>query len=126
MASERPVFLSLSPAKFHWPVMAMASIAHRLSGVMLVAGMGYLLYLLSLALASEAGFAEARALLALPGPKLVLLAVLANLAYHLLAGVRHLLLDLHIGDSLAAARLGAWATFAFTALAVLALWIWLW
>lgn len=126
MPSQRPVFLSLSPMKFHWPVMAMASIAHRISGLLLVAGVGYLLYLLNLALASEAGFAEAGALLARPWAKLALLAVLANLAYHLIAGVKHLLLDLHIGDSLAAARLGAWTTFALTALAVLALGIWLW
>ena len=98
---ERPVSLSLSPAKFSWPVTAMASIAHRLSGVLLFGGFAYLLYLLDLALSSPAGFARAQAFLALPLAKLALLGVLAALVYHLLAGVKHLLLDLHIGVTIA-------------------------
>lgn len=104
----------------------MASIAHRISGVLLFLGVAYLLYLLDLALSSEAGFARAQALLAAASPKLVLLGVLAVLAYHLLAGVKHLLLDLHIGDSMAAARLGSWAVFTLTAFVVVLLGAWLW
>ena len=104
----------------------MASIAHRISGVLLFFGIAYLLYLLDLALSSEAGFARAQALLVLALPKLVLLGVLAMLAYHLLAGVKHLLLDLHIGDSMAAARRASWAVFALTALGVALLGAWLW
>ena len=123
---ERPVSLSLSPAKFSWPVTAMASIAHRISGVLLFLGVAYLFYLLDLALSSAAGFAEARVLLAAGLPKLVLLGVLAMLAYHLLAGVKHLLLDLHIGDSMATARRASWAVFALTALCILLLAAWLW
>ncbi len=124
--SERPVSLSLSPAKFSWPITAMASIAHRISGVLLFLGVAYLLYLLDLALSSEAGFARAEALLALALPKLALLGVLAMLAYHLLAGVKHLLMDLHIGDSMAAASRASWAVFVLTALIVLLLAAWLW
>lgn len=123
---ERPVSLSLSPAKFSWPVTAMASIAHRISGVLLFLGVAYLLWLLDLALSSAAGFGRAQALLATAPPKLVLLGVLAALAYHLLAGVKHLLLDLHIGDSMAAARLASWVVFALTALVVALLGAWLW
>ena len=104
----------------------MASIAHRLTGVGLFAGFAWLLYLLGLALDSPAGFDRAEAMLAVAGGKLALLAVLALLAYHLLAGIRHLLLDLHIGDTLAAARRGSWLVFALTAAAVLALGAWLW
>lgn len=123
---ERPVSLSLSPAKFSWPVTAMASIAHRLSGVLLFGGFAYLLYLLDLALSSPAGFARAQAFLALPLAKLALLGVLAALVYHLLAGVKHLLLDLHIGDGMAAASRASWAVFGFTALCILLLAAWLW
>ncbi len=124
--SERPVFLSLSPTRFSWPVTAMASIAHRISGVLLVAGIAWLLWLLNLAVESPAGFDRARAILTLPMAKLVLLGVLAILCYHFIAGVKHLLLDLHIGDSMAAARAGAWFTFAGAAVgtALLALWLW--
>ena len=104
----------------------MASIAHRLTGVGLFAGFAWLLYLLDLALDSPAGFDRAAAMLAGAGGKLALLAVLALLAYHLLAGIRHLLLDMHIGDTLQAARRGSWLVFGLTAAAVLALGAWLW
>ena len=104
----------------------MASIAHRVSGVLLFVSLAYLLYLLDLALSSEVGFARAQALLAAGLPKLVLLGVLAVLAYHLLAGLKHLLLDLHIWDSMAAARRASWAVFSLTALCILLLAAWLW
>ena len=126
MRPERPISLSLSPAQFRWPVTAIASIAHRISGVLLFFGFAYLLYLLDLALSSAAGFEQARGLLAMPVPKLALLGVLALLAYHLLAGVKHLLLDLHVGDTLVAAKRASWLVFAATALTVALLGAWLW
>ena len=126
MKPARPVNLPLSPAKFRWPVTAMASIAHRITGVGLFAGFAWLLYLLDLALASPAGFDRAAALLAGSGGKLTLLALLALLAYHLLAGIRHLLLDMHIGDTLSAARAASWFVFAMTAVVVAVLGAWLW
>ena len=104
----------------------MASIAHRLTGMGLFVGFAWLLYLLELALDSPAGFARAQAMLAGTGGKVALLAMLAMLAYHLIAGIRHLLLDMHIGDTLAAARRGSWLVFALTAVAVAALGAWLW
>ncbi len=122
----RPVSLSLSPAKFRWPVTAMASIAHRLTGVGLFAGVAWLLYLLDLALDSPTGFGRAQTVLAGTGGKLALLGVLALLTYHLIAGVRHLFMDMHIGDTLVAARRLTWLVFALTAAAVLALGAWLW
>ena len=124
--SPRPVSLSLSPAKFRWPVTAMASIAHRITGVALFAALAWLLYLLDLALDSPAGFERAKALQEAPVAKLLLIGLLGLLAYHLLAGGRHLLLDLHIGDGLPAANWAAWLVFALTGLAVIALGVWLW
>ncbi len=126
MKAARPVSLSLSPAKFRWPVTAMASIAHRITGIGLFVGFGWLLYLLGLALASPAGFVRAEALLAGHIAKAALLAILALLAYHLLAGIRHLLLDWHLGDSLAAARRASWLVFALTAAVLATLVAWLW
>lgn len=124
MKTERPVYLSLT--QFGWPFTAIASITHRITGVVLVAGIGYLLWLVAMALESSAGFAAAAALLSQPLHKLLLLAVLAALLYHLLAGVKHLFMDFHIGDSFAAAKASSAVVFALTAAAVLALGVWLW
>ncbi len=126
MRTDRPVFLSLSPRNFHWPITALASICHRLTGVGLFAGLAVLLWLLDLALSSEAGFADAVRVLNEPLVKLTVLFVLANLLYHIIAGIKHLLMDLHIGDSFEAATMNAWIVFALTGLAVGAAGVWLW
>ncbi len=126
MKAERPVSLSLSPAKFHWPVNAIASIAHRISGVLLFVGVAYLLYLLDMALSSSSGFKEAKELVGMTGAKLALIGVLTILAYHMLAGVKHLLLDLHIGGTVVGASRASWLVFSLTALVVVLLGAWLW
>ena len=121
---ERPVYLSLSdPA---WPVTAIASIVHRITGVILFAGLAYLLWLLSISLSSPAGFEEARAVLAMPLPKLALIGVLGLLIYHLVAGVKHMIMDFHIGDSFEAASSAAYVVFAVSVVLTGLVGVWLW
>jgi len=124
MKTERPVYLSLT--QFAWPLTAIASITHRVTGVVLVAGVAYLLWLVSMALESQAGFEAARSALADPLPKLLLIAVVAALLYHLLAGVKHMFMDFHLGDSFAVAKNSSIIVFALTAVATLAVGVWLW
>lgn len=124
MKTERPVYLSLT--QFRWPFAAIASITHRITGVVLFAGIGFLLWLLGLALDSPEGFAEAAAILAEPLPKLVLLAVLAALAYHFVAGIKHLVMDFHYWDTLEAAQIASVSVFVLTAVLVVLAGIWLW
>ena len=122
-SADRPI--DLSPTSF-LPVTAVASITHRITGAVLFVGAAYLIYLLDLALGSEAGFAEARAMLeALPG-RFALWAVLVALCYHTLAGIKHLLLDFHVGDSLSGARRGSWLVLSLSAFAAVGLGVWLW
>lgn len=124
MHRERPVNLALT--KFSFPLAAIASITHRITGVVLFGGMAVLLYLLDLSTRSPDGFAEARALLDLPLAKLVLLAILAALIFHIVAGVKHLIMDFHIGDTLAGGRLGAQLSFgvSIVLIALAGAWIW--
>jgi succinate dehydrogenase / fumarate reductase cytochrome b subunit len=112
--------------QFAWPITALASIAHRASGIVLFAGIGYLLWLLDLSLSSQSGFADAQEVMAEPIPKLILLGVLAMLLYHLIAGIKHLLMDFHIGDSFAAASANSIASFVITAVLTLGMGVWLW
>ena len=123
MAADRPI--DLSPTSF-LPVTAVASIMHRIAGAILFVGAGYLIYLLDMALESETSFADARALLAAPPGKIVLWAVLVALSYHLLAGIKHLLLDFHVGDSLAGGRRGSWLALVLSAIAAIGLGACLW
>ena len=126
MNSERPVNLPLPSLFLNMPVTAVVSILHRLSGVGLFLGVIYVLYLADLAVGSAAGFDEAARVVATPLGKLGLWVVLAALAFHFLAGVRHLLLDFHVGDSLRGGRIGGWVTFVLTLVVAILAGAWLW
>lgn len=126
MTAERPVNLSLLGLFAAMPVTAVASILHRITGIVLFVGALYLCYLLDLALSDQTGFAQAGIVLATPAGKLALWAIIAALGYHLLAGVKHLLLDLHVGDTLAGARFASWVSIVLAVLAAAAAALWLW
>ena len=126
MSSERPVNLPLPSLFLRMPVTAVVSILHRLSGAALFVGVIYVFYLAELALEDAAGFDEAARVAATPLGKFGLWVVLASLAFHFFAGVRHLLLDFHVGDSLRGGRIGAWITFVLTLAAAIGAGAWLW
>ena len=102
MRSRRPVFLNF--ARIRFPVGALASIGHRISGVVLVVALPLAALLLDRSL--QAG-AEP---LVMPGWMRVPAALFAwAAAHHLFAGIRHLATDVGIGASLPAARRSAYA-----------------
>lgn len=93
--NHRPVFLDLT--RIRMPVNAVVSILHRLTGILLFLSIPYAVYLLDLSLRDEQGYDRARVLLDGLPARLLALLVLWAFAHHLIAGLRFLLLDLHIG-----------------------------
>ena len=102
----RPVFLNL--LQIQMPVGAITSILHRLTGVLLAAGVPLGMYLLWRSLDSEAGFAQVMALLQHRAFKGLVVVLVWALAHHVLAGTRHMLTDINIGSTLHTARRSAW------------------
>lgn len=121
---ERPVNLDLT--KFSFPLPALASITHRVTGVVLFVGIAFGLWALDLSLRSPEGFAEAVRLAGSPFGGFVAWGLLTALAYHFVAGVKHLFMDWGVGETLEGARLGSQITIAATVvLSVLAgVWVW--
>ena len=106
MKSDRPV--NINPlTDYGWPFTALVSITNRVLGIVLFAGVAFGLYVLDLALSSEVGFAKAPSLLSGTAIKLITLFLIFSLSYHLFAGIKHLLLDFHIGDTFEAAQVGS-------------------
>lgn len=101
----RPRFLNLF--RMRYPIGAIASIGHRLSGVLLLLCLPILVNGLDLSLRSEADFHALRGMLAAPWARLALAIVAWGLTHHLAAGVRHLLMDAGIGTRLDQARASA-------------------
>ena len=108
----RPVNLKITT--FRFPIAAITSILHRITGFILFFGVGYFTYLLSLTLASREGFEWVVNSLRGTYHSFLFWVVLTALIYHALAGIRHLLLDFHIGDSLVAGRISSWLVIALT------------
>lgn len=106
VVKARPVYLNLFAIR--QPIPAVASILHRITGALLfLVGIPLLLWFVERSLASQAAFDAALAPLLTPFGKLVLLGLGWSYLFHLLAGLRHLTLDLHIGIDLAPARRSA-------------------
>ncbi len=85
-----------------------------------------MLYLLELSLQSESGFALVQELLSNVLIKFMAWAVLAGLLYHLIAGIKHLLMDLGFGETLRGGFIGACITLALSAVAIIVAGVWIW
>lgn len=104
--NNRPKHLNLF--KIHLPITGIASINHRLSGLILFLAIPVSLYLFQRSLSSETGFAEVLEYLSSNWIKLALILLIWSFVHHLLAGFRFLLIDQNLGISLPAARKTAW------------------
>ncbi|MDH0896201.1 MULTISPECIES: succinate dehydrogenase, cytochrome b556 subunit [unclassified Pseudomonas] len=122
--SQRPVNLDLRTIKL--PITAYTSILHRVSGVILFLGIVIVLFALDKSLASEEGFAEVQACLASPLAKLIIWGLLSALLYHLVAGVRHLIMDLGVGESLEGGKLGSKIVIAVSVVIIVLAGVWIW
>ena len=100
-----PVFLNLAQIRF--PIGAIASIAHRVSGVLLFIALPVVAVLLDTSLRDEAGFASVRDLISSPLAVVAAGVLVWALVHHVLAGIRHLLMDVGIGGELERARASA-------------------
>jgi succinate dehydrogenase / fumarate reductase cytochrome b subunit len=124
MSSERPVNLDLTT--FRFPITAIASILHRVSGVILFFGSFILMALLGLSLENEAGFADALALLENGFMAFMIWGVLSALAYHFVAGAKHLLMDMGYGETLESGPVFAKVSMAlaFVLIVLAGAWVW--
>jgi succinate dehydrogenase / fumarate reductase cytochrome b subunit len=103
----RPRFLNLFLLRY--PVGAVCSFAHRVSGVLLALFLPAFVILLRASLAGPSGYEDVATLLRQPVVKAVAFVLFWALAHHVLAGVRHLLKDIDLGATLGVARRSAWS-----------------
>ncbi|OAN18502.1 succinate dehydrogenase [Photobacterium jeanii] len=109
----RPVNLDLQTIRF--PLTAIASILHRVSGVITFVSISILLWLLNLSLSSPEGFASAADIVDSFFVKFILWGILTALFYHIVVGIRHLLMDLGYFEEMETGIASAKVSFAITA-----------
>ena len=109
------------------PLPGFVSILHRVSGALLfLIGIPLVLWLTQRALASPQGWEEMRATLSHPFAKLVLVVLAWAYLHHFIAGIRHLVMDLHIGMDLQSARRTSAITLVLALILTLAVAVKLW
>ena len=112
---HRPVYIDLR--KINLPVSALISITHRLSGMyVFFITLPLMLALIYFSTESEDSFNDLS--LFLKDYKFILSLIVLSfciLWYHILSGVRHLIMDAHIGESLIASK--------YSAIFTISLWI---
>jgi succinate dehydrogenase / fumarate reductase cytochrome b subunit len=93
---NRPKYYDLN--LLNLPMPGLVSIFHRITGVaMFLFLIPLVLFILQTTLSSEAGFAAWKGYFANPIVKLIVVGFVWAFMHHLFAGIRYLLLDLHIG-----------------------------
>ena len=118
---KRPVNLNLLNISF--PITAIASILHRISGVILFLFIPLFIWLLQTSLEGPGQFLAVQLMLTSPLVKFVIWGILSALFYHIYAGIRHLLMDCNYGETLEGGRLGAKIVLALSVITTLLLFV---
>ncbi len=122
--SKRPINLNLLTISF--PVTAVVSILHRISGFFLFLVIPVFLALMALTLQSPEAFFTVHACFTHPFIKLLILGFLFALFYHMFAGIRHLLMDAGVAEELKPARFSAGLVIVLAILLTSLMGIYLW
>lgn len=124
MNSNRPVNLDIPSIEL--PLTAKASILHRISGFILFFAVAFMLCALSASLESADSFAELKAGFDNGLVKFIAWGILSALGYHFVAGVKHLLMDMGIGEEKESGRTGAMITLVSGVIVVVLAGVWVW
>jgi succinate dehydrogenase / fumarate reductase, cytochrome b subunit len=113
-ARSRPQFRNIHVSqivKYSLPPAGMVSILHRVSGAALFLFLPLLLWLFDQSLISEMSFQKLTAFAGQWWVRIILLGLIWAFLHHLVAGIRYLVLDLHMGLDKGPSRSSALAVF---------------
>ncbi len=124
MNSNRPTNLDISTIEL--PLPAKASIIHRVSGFILFFSVAFMLTALAESLESAESFANLTNAFDNGIVKFIAWGILSALGYHFVAGVKHLLMDMGIGETKEGGHTGAIITLVLGAIVILLAGVWVW
>lgn len=122
MLKKRPVNLNLMTIKF--PIAAISSILHRISGLLLFLFIPVLLWGFQKSFSAE-GFAFLQRANTCIIVRLIEWFMFSGLIYHLVAGIRHLIMDAGYGETKENGPKIAWGVIIISAILILAAGWWL-
>jgi len=121
---ERPVNLDLSTIQF--PAAAKASILHRVSGVIMLVSLAFLIWAFATSLSGPEGFAQVESIMTSFIAKCIGWGILTALGFHLIIGIRHLIMDMGFWEELDSGRASATASIVISIIVSVLVGVWLW
>jgi len=121
---QRPKNLDLTTISL--PLPAYTSILHRVAGVILFVGVIFLLCVLSSSLESAEGFAAAKQSMTTGFGSFITWGLLSALAYHFVAGIKHLFMDMGFGETKEGGKVFAIITLLASAALIALAGVWVW
>ena len=127
MEDNRPRNIDIpSVISYDLPLPGITSILHRISGAVIFIAITFLLWGLGLSLESPEGFATVKDVLNGFLQKLILWAILSGLIFHFVAGIKHLFMDMGVGETKEGGRTGAIVTLISGVIVVILAGVWVW
>lgn len=123
MKTDRPINLDLKQVldvNTKSPI-AMASIVHRVSGLVLFLLIPVLLWVLQTSLSSPEGFASVFDNVFL---RFIVWVFVAATGYHFVMGIKHLLADLGMNEEFESGKRAAWISIVIAAIVIVASFVW--
>ena len=124
MKAERPVNLNLTKIRF--PITALSSLFHRISGVVIFLFVPWALYMLHVSVYSSDSFTHLQPLLADPLIRFFNWVFVCAVSYHLLAGIRHIMMDFGFWETVKTATVSAYLVMIGSVILFILAGIWLW
>jgi succinate dehydrogenase / fumarate reductase cytochrome b subunit len=111
---------------YRFPLTAITSILHRITGVLLVISIPFWLWALMVSLSSPVGFAEVKYFFCCPALHVVYWLLLSVLSYHIIAGVKHLLMDAGHFETKEGGKTASVFVLGLSIIVAVLLGVWLW
>ena len=124
MKKQRPVNLDLTTIEM--PMTAKASILHRITGVAFFFALVFVIVVWAISLQSAEHFAYAQSLMQGVIGKVITIGSLAALSYHIIGGVRHLIMDMGHWEELESGNLSAKLAILIWLVTVVLAGVWIW
>ncbi|APC92326.1 MULTISPECIES: succinate dehydrogenase, cytochrome b556 subunit [Francisella] len=94
----------MSIKSYNFPITAISSIMHRISGVVLIIAIPICVVAMNYTLAGPDGYQQTVAVLTKSWFSVFFWLFLSSITYHIYAGIRHMIMDMGFGESMKVAR----------------------
>ena len=127
MSNKNPTNIGImNLIRYHFPIQAIVSILHRISGVILFIFIPLVLWAFSISLHSEQSFTKLMHVFDYFWVEFVIWVFMSMLAWHMCSGIKHLLMDLGYFETKISSKIASYVTIiiAIALISLLGVWVW--